>query len=546
VKEFDKPIGRVWRRMRAQRFLTVLVWSWCICLALTAIAVGVDKLTPRHIPGPVWAPFAVAAGVGFVIAAFMAVLSGPSRVDAAVAIDQKFHLNERLSTTLTLPESLRETPAGRALVGDTLKHISGLDIPSQFGLCLPRRAWAPLIPGVVAVGLLYVGEISQGLAKANLTSTSEPIKKEVVVKQANALKKAVNAQRKDIDKNQYTETDKILAQIEKAADKLAASPPAEKDKAMVELNKLTDALKERQKQLGSNEQINRQLQQLKEMASNGPADDFGKDLAKGDFEKAAKELQKLQEKLASGKMGEEEKKQLQAQMSEMKKQLEKLANFEQRKKQLEEARKNGGLTKEQFEQQMAKLNDQAKDMQKLQKLANKLGAAQEALQQGDAKKAAEALGMGQKDLEQLAQQAKEIESLDQAMADIQDAKSGMANDSVNQIGEQLAGANNLGMGRRPGNGGQGRGRGQGDRPEAPDDVKSYETNVKSKNLLPGKAILIGDGPKGKQSKGLSLLDVQGETEAAGATAAEALSNQKIPNSVKKHVVNYFDQIRKGN
>jgi hypothetical protein len=547
VKEFEKPIGRVWRRMRAQRFLTMLVWCWCICLALTAIAVGVDKLTPRHIAGPPWAPFAVAGGLGFVIAALIAACSGPSRVDAAVAIDLKFHLNERLSTTLTLPEDLRATPAGRALVADTLKHINGLDIPSKFGLCFPKRAWAPLIPGAIAVGLLFVNELTDSIAKASHTTSTETIKKETVVKQANALKKAVKDQRKDIDKNQYTETDKLLAQIEKAADKLAASPPAEKDKAMVELNKLTDALKERQKQLGSTDQINRQLQQMKEMASNGPADDFAKDLGKGDFQKAAQELQKLQEKLASGKLNKEEKKALEKQMADMKQQLEKLANFEQRKKQLEEARKNGGLTKEQFEQQMAKLNEQAKDMQKLQKLANQLGAAQDALQKGDSKKAAEALGMGQKQLEQLAQQASELQTLDQAMADLQDAKNGMANDGMNQIGEQLAGANNLGMNRRPGNGnGMGRGRGQGDRPEAPDDTRSYDSKTNTNNLLPGKAILTGEGPKGKQTKGFSMLDVQGETEAAGAAATEALSNQKIPNSIKKHVTNYFDQIRKGN
>ena len=48
---------------------------------------------------------------------------------------------------------------------------------------------------------------------------------------------------------------------------------------MVELNALTDALKDRQKQLGSPEQVNRQLKQLKEMGSQGPADQFAKDLA---------------------------------------------------------------------------------------------------------------------------------------------------------------------------------------------------------------------------------------------------------------------------
>jgi hypothetical protein len=543
VKEFDRPISRVWRRMRFQRFLAALVWCWCVCLALTAVAIAVEKLTQRNIPGADWVPFAVAGGLGVLVAAVIASLTGPSRVDAAVAIDQKFHLNERLSTTLTLPVELRESSAGRALVTDTLKHINGLDIPSKFGLRLPRLAWVPLIPGALAVAMLFVQDF-HNTVKASSSAAADPLKKEVVINKANALKKKVSEARKDLDKNQYSETDKILGQIEKAADKLAQSPPQEKDKAMVELNKLTDALKERQKQLGSTDAINRQLQQLKEMASNGPADDFAKDMAKGDFDKAAQELKKLQEKLAAGKMTEKDKEDLKTQLADMKQQLEKLANLEQRKKQLEEARKNGGLSKEQYEQQMAKLNEQAKDLAKLQKLANQLGAAQEALKKGDTKKAAEAMGMGEKELNQLAQQAKELESLEGAMADLQDAKNGMANDGMNQIGNQIEGMNKLGN-MRNGNGMGGRGRGAGDRGEAPDDTRSYNTKVRAE-LQKGKALLVGEGPKGKQLKGISMLDVQGETEAAGAAAAEALSNQKIPKNVQKHVTGYFDQIRKGN
>ncbi len=90
-----------------------------------------------------------------------------------------------------------------------------------------------------------------------------------------------------------------VAEIEKAAERLAQAPPAEKDKALVELNKLTDALKDRQKQLGTAEQIGRQLQQLQKMTSDGPADDFAKELAKGDFQKAADGLKQLQEKVAA-------------------------------------------------------------------------------------------------------------------------------------------------------------------------------------------------------------------------------------------------------
>src|SRR3954452_8529370 len=119
------------------------------------------------------------------------------------------------------------------------------------------------------------------------------------------------------------------------------------------------------------------------MASNGPADDFAKDLAKGDFDKAATELKKLMEKLQSGKMTEGDKKALQEQLKEMSKQLEKLANLDQRKKQLEEARKNGGLSEEQFNREMSKLEDQAKSLQQLKQIASKLGQAGDQLQKGD-------------------------------------------------------------------------------------------------------------------------------------------------------------------
>ena len=165
---------------------------------------------------------------------------------------------------------------------------------------------------LLAVGVaLRPRVVPEGRSRRAPASGEPRIDQKVVSKQSETLGKKIAEQRKEMDKEKFAEAEKLLAEVEKAANELAKAPPAEKDKAMMALNKLTDALKDRQKQLGSPEQVNRQLQQLKEMASNGPADEFMKDLAKGDFEKAAKELKKLQEKLASGKMTEQEKKALQ-------------------------------------------------------------------------------------------------------------------------------------------------------------------------------------------------------------------------------------------
>ena len=219
-----------------------------------------------------------------------------------------------------------------------------------------------LIPASLAVLILFV---PSWIPRTVLAKTEPQVDAKALAKQAEALTKKITSQRQAIDKEKFPEAEKLLAQIEKKAEDLAKAPPTQKDRLMVEMNKLTDALKERQKQLGSPDQVNRQLQQLKAMGQNGPADQFAKELAKGDFKKAAEQLKQLQEKMQKGEMTQAEKKALQEQLAEMSKKLEALANMEQRKKQLDEALKNGGLSKEQYEREMEKLKQQSKSLQQL-------------------------------------------------------------------------------------------------------------------------------------------------------------------------------------
>jgi hypothetical protein len=542
MRELEKPVARVFRRMRSQRFLTALVWSWAIGLIVVAGMIGTEKLLNRSLPAPDWVPFAVAGALGVLVAAGVAILSGPSRLDAAVAIDRVFHLNERLSSALTLPDDLREGPAGKALIADAVRKVNDLDVAAEFGLRMPRRAWIVLLPATVAVLLTFVPPLVPRSAQAR---TSPQVDTKALAKQAQALSKKIASQRQAIDKEKFPEAEKLLAQIQKKSDELTKAPPTARDKLMVELNSLTDALKDRQKQLGSPEQVNRQLQQLKELGSQGPADQFAKDLARGEFMKAAQELQKLQEKLQSGKMTEAEKKALKQQLQEMAKKLHDLANLEQRKKQLEEARKNGGLSQKQYEREMQKLQEQAQNLKQLQQLANKLAQAQNAMEKGDMKKAAASMGMSQQQLQEMAKQLEEMQSLDSALADVQDAKNGMPADMMNQLGDDLN-ALGLNMRMRMGNGTNAtrRGRGQGDRPEAPDDTATYTAKVQQQ-MVKGKAVFQGFTTPGKTVKGQAVIDIQGELDADTGAFANALSNQKIPRSLEKHIRAYYDQLNKG-
>jgi hypothetical protein len=89
-----------------------------------------------------------------------------------------------------------------------------------------------------------------------------------------------------------------------------------------------------------------------------------------------------------------------------------------------------------------------------------------------------------------------------------------------------------------------RGRGQGDRPEAPDDTATYKAKVKNQ-LVKGKAVLQGFTTPGKTVKGDVKIEIQAELDAASGGFADALSNQKIPKNVERHIRSYYDQLNKG-
>jgi len=113
---------------------------------------------------------------------------------------------------------------------------------------------------------------------------------------------------------------------------------------------------------------------------------------------------------------------------------------------------------------------------------------------------------------------------------------------MNQLGQDLA---SMGMNprNRPGQG-NGRGRGQGDRPEAPDATSTTTSKVKQQ-IGKGKGVLEGFARSNTPVKGQALIDIQAEIETSEGLSAEALSNQKVPRTVEKHIRGYFDQINKG-
>src|SRR5688500_4907633 len=152
-----QQVAIAYRRLVIQRFLTVLAWSWFATLLVAAAAIGVSKAYPLGVDSFVWTMSWIVGAffVGLIIAGFWTYATRQSRLEAAIEIDRRFGLKERVSSTLALDADDLQSDAGRALARDAVRRVERLDVPSQFGLQFHKRSLLPLIPAALAVGLLF-------------------------------------------------------------------------------------------------------------------------------------------------------------------------------------------------------------------------------------------------------------------------------------------------------------------------------------------------------------------------------------------------------
>jgi DNA repair exonuclease SbcCD ATPase subunit len=536
MAELEKQVRRVMRRLNFQQFVEVLIWCWVAALTLALCWTLVEKLWRPFIE-PWWLTVVGSLVLGLIAAVAIWLFRRPSSVQAAVALDQAFGLKERVSTTLTLPSDMRDTPAGLALIHDATKRVETLDIGEKFGFRMPRTAWVPVIPAIlVFLVASFVNFEKSASAQAKTEVVKERAQVETAVK---TLAKRFEAQRDKIKDQGMgdTEAEKLLAELAKKTKDLEDSKEKDLDqkKGLAQFNQLQDALKDRRDKLGSTEQMQKQLEKMKLSTDKGPAEKFQDALKQGDFKKAINELNKIAEKLKSGQLTPEEKKQLEKQLSQMKEQLQKMANVEERKKQLEEQLKKAGVPQEQVQQELAKLDAQAGDMQKMQELAEKIGEMQKALSQDDVEKALQSLEMTKGDLQQMMQALEQMEMLDDLMNEIQDMKNAMV--CKNCGGAGCPACNNQNRGR-----GQGFRRGaEGSRDEEEDSTKSFDSKV-SQKIRPKGKMEVTALVSGKQVKGESILIDQDSLQAEAAAATDAINQQNIPREYKKHAKEYFENV----
>ena len=529
--------------MGVQRFVASLGWCWFAALVIALGIVLAGKRWPMGVAD--WAWGAGALGLGLVAAMIWAVVRGRGTLDAAMEIDRRFGLKERISSTLAMSEVERRSDVGRALVDDAIRRARRLDVRERIKVSAGRSLWLPLVPGVLAVLVTLL--VSPAVVDNPAAATADPaaVKKQVK-RSTSALKRKLAERRKLAEQEGLKEAERLFKRLEQGTKDLNAKTDGDRKKTLVKLNDLAQQLRERREKLGGAERIKQQLGQLKKLGQ-GPAEKFAKAVGRGDFKQAIKELKKLKERIAKGELNKEEREQLARQLNQMQEKLKKMADAQQAmkeelEKKIDQLRKNGQDEEaSKLAEQLQKLQQQMPQIKKLGQMAQKMGQCAECLGQGNAKAAAAALEELQAGLEGMQKELDELEMLDEALGQMCEARDQMNCKECGGIGCEACGG--FGKGEKPGGVGMGEGRGKGDRPEEKTDTAARNSRVKQK-LGKGSAS-VGELVEGPNVKGNVGLQIEAQYEAAKHEAADPLTDQKMPRKHRRHAREYFDRFREG-
>lgn len=553
MDQLHQQVARARRRLITEQFVGRLVWCVLAALVVAAIAVAVPRVIaiaglPEH-----WDASWI---IGSLVAALMwsitwTIVSNRSPLDAAIEIDRRFDLRERIASSLSLSSDEQSSDAGRAVVNDALRAVSRIDVDEKFGVHVDRRAWWSLVPAAMVFVLVAFFDDREAVSSLEAQTAAKTAQNTKTALES--LRKKVEEQRQKLEKEKGLErADNLFKQIEQGTRELTEKQKTDPTKAAVKLNDLAKQLEERRQQLGGKDALKEQFQKMKNLGA-GPADKAAEAMKQGDWKKALEEVEKLAKELREGKLDAAAKEKLEKQLGQMKEKLEAAAQAHQQamndlKKQIDEQKKQGNLAKaNDLQKKLDQLQKQQPQMNKLQQMAQQMGQIQQGLQQGDGQKAADAMAQMAQQLDQMQKEMNEAEMLDMAMDQIEMAKDAMACKQCNGEGcEHCLGnmaGNKFNPEGKPGFNPKGQGPGIGPRPEERGATNTRDTQVKQ-NSRRGAATFGGlvEGPNVKGDVGQSIKE---EMATLSAEPADPLTNERLPNSRREQAEQYFKLLREG-
>lgn len=539
------------RRLIAQQFLGIIAWSLFATLLVAAVSLAVPKIWVPPIDPAVWNWSWAAGGLaaGVLIATVWTWLVRRSWIEAAIEIDRRCQLKERISSALSLAPDELDSEIGRALVQDAIYRIERVDVRNRFAVSPRRRILLPLLPAAL-IGVL-IGLVPNAVPdRQAVAANSNTQQADQVKRSAKKLQEQLDRVKRKAEEQGLEDADVLFKELRKGLDELLNKTDVDHKKALVKMNDLAKSLQDRRDQLGGMDKMRDQLNRLKDFGA-GPADKIAEAMKAGNFQKALDELKNLQQKLQDGQLADEDKQQLARQLEQIQNRLQELKDsHEQAKRDLEQEiqrRQAAGDLEEagKLQRQLDQLNRMNESMEALQKMAQQLGQCRECLENGDGEAAAAQLDQMAQNLQELQTQADQLETLQQMLDQIAMAKRAMG---CQECDGQGCGAclgqfgNGGGQGDQPGFG-LGEGQGQGDRPEAKTDTAFYESRVKGE-VQPGEAVRTGSAG-GPNQPGQTLQEAKDQLQSSFSQEADPLIDLRLPKKEREHTRDYFRRYREG-
>ena len=552
MNEIQKQVKRARTRLFLQQFVVVLSWSLFVALIVSVIAVLIPKLTPvaflqdaNSANAWTWGWIGGAAGCALAFSIIFTWMKCASDLTAAVEVDRRFGLKERVSSALSLNEKSRSTDFGSALIADANKRAQKIDIGEEFAV---KPGWRPLLPFGACLAVVVVMLFQNAVIKPTKASEDKAELQKKIKVATDTTKKELKKQMKQLSVKGLEETKKTVEKIERELDQFQKANVNSKKDAFAKINDLKKEVQERREKLGDPESIRKMLAKMNP-EKQGPAKQLTDSLKKGNIDEARKAIEKIAEALKKDGLNAEQKKQLQEQLDKMADEMKKAVAEQQKsiddlKKQLQQAQQQGDQKlAEKLQQDLQKKQASQKQMSQMNKLADSMKSCAECLRNSNG-------DLSKEDIESMmAEAAQALDEMDMDMQDIQKmlAESDALKDCEGALGECQSMMNGQGVAsNQPGQGpgdGLGEGQGQGDRPIAEDETGNYLSRVRA-NPKKGEKVISGVAD-GENSPGVSRIEARKQIQASMSEKVDPTDTQRMARDQREHVKEYFEKLREG-
>jgi chemotaxis protein histidine kinase CheA len=554
ISPFEARVRQARRRLVIQLLLNRLGVAWGCALAVGLLWMLVE---PFAVPGAAaslkWMVLASAAGMGTIAALWAARRAAPTPLFAALAIDQRFDLKERVTTALGLSPHIQSSPAGQALMADANAKLEKLAVGDKFPVRVGWRAlFLPAQAAAIALLALYPPSILTSLAggeskKDDDQATAE--NKDAPSKPAmprTFIKPPIERPNKSEELRQLeAELEKLYAEHNKQ-DGSEKDKPEQVRERQEQIAKAEERLRKREQEMAEKfQRLQEQMDKLTELEQgealkDGPAKEFEQALAKGDLKKAQDEAEKLQKKAKDNKLDAKDQEQLKKQMEDMEKKLDRAKREQEQKKQdlkdLIEKAKRENRDADSLERELKNLMNDQQMTKEMQELSKCIKGVKQSLDMNDFDGVAEQLGQMAKQLGDIQDDLKDLEDIEEHLQNLKQMKKEGCKECEGQCkgkgpGKDKDDADGYAEGAT------------GRRPENKDAVTKPGDEQRIRGFFDPKGRkTYGGATTGPAFKKASSVEMAGDIRQAVQDAPDAVEVQRLPKAARDMVKEYFEKL----